>query len=62
MVKKLLQSCWFMWPSHEIVVDVSEPFSGFVICLLNLHGLVITFVLSADLREPAVRWLEGGVP
>jgi hypothetical protein len=27
VVKKLLQSCWSMWPNHESVINVSEPFS-----------------------------------
>jgi hypothetical protein len=27
MVKKLLQSCWSMWPDHESVVNISEPLS-----------------------------------
>jgi hypothetical protein len=35
MVKKLLQSCWSMWPNHESG-NVSEPFRGFVICLYPL--------------------------
>jgi hypothetical protein len=28
--------------------------------LLNIHSLIVPPVLSADLREPAVGWLEGG--
>jgi hypothetical protein len=32
VVKKLLQSCWPVWPIHRIVVDVSEPFRGLVVC------------------------------
>jgi hypothetical protein len=32
VVKTLLQSCWPMWQNHESV-DVSEPFSRFVVCL-----------------------------
>jgi hypothetical protein len=39
MVKKLPQYCWSMWPNHESVVDVSEPFSGIVVCCIQCYFL-----------------------
>jgi hypothetical protein len=38
-MKKLLQSCWSMWPNHKSVVDVSEPLSGFVVCGIKCYLL-----------------------
>jgi hypothetical protein len=31
VVKKLLQCCWSMWPTHKSVVRISEPFRGCVV-------------------------------
>jgi hypothetical protein len=37
MVKKLLQSCWTMWPNHKGVVNISEPFHGFEVSHLKME-------------------------
>jgi hypothetical protein len=45
MVKKLLQFFWFMWPNHENIVDVSEPFSGFVLCCIQFYFFIAFRIL-----------------
>jgi hypothetical protein len=43
LVKKLLLSCWPMWPNHESVVDVSEPLSGFVVHRIQCYFLKVYY-------------------
>jgi hypothetical protein len=38
-MKKLLQYCWSMGPNHESVVDISEPFSLFMVCCIQCSFL-----------------------
>jgi hypothetical protein len=40
--KKLEQSCWTMWPTHESVVDISEPFSRFMVICNQCYFLSVS--------------------
>jgi hypothetical protein len=41
VVKKMVQSCWTIWPNRIGVVDVSELFGGFVVSCIQCYLLEV---------------------